>query len=266
MNESIATKIKALPPLPESVREIEKLYNSDDPNIPQLAKIIEKDPMLAANILKIANSPLYNLRREVKNVLQAVSLFGMTTTRALCISASAKQLLKIDTEPYGITPEKFAEISNMQGAFANKWYGKMSIGRKDLIFLCALLQEVGKIIIADEIIKGTELLQFRSDIDSAINTDQVEKSYLDITTPQITAAIFDHWGFDLDMVEAIKLSVNPINENIENEDAVALYIIRKLFPINSPLSERSMNISLKLVEKTKFDLEIFKSTIEEFKQ
>ncbi len=265
MKESIAQKIKALPPLPESIQEINKIYNSNDPSIPDLAKIIEKDPMLTANMLKTANSPLYNLRREVKSVLQAVSLFGLTTTRALCISISAKQLLKVDTEPYGVTPEDFANISNMQGAFANKWYGKINMPRRDFIFLCALLQEVGKIIIADEILKGTELHQFKSEIAISFNTDQVEKSFVDICTAEVTSAIFDHWNFDLEMVEAIKLSVDPINQQIENEDAIALYLIRKLFPINSPLSDRSLNVALKLLEKTKFDADIFKNTAEAMK-
>lgn len=266
MQESIIAKVKSLPPLPKSIHEINAICNGDDPNVGALAKAVEKDPMLVANLLKTANSPLYNLRREVKSVIQAVSLFGMTTTRALCMSISAKQLLKIDIEPYGVTPDEFADISNMQGGFANRWYSKINLARKDFIFLCALLQEVGKIIIADEVVKNNEITQFKSEIATTFNIEQVEKSFTDITTAEVTAEIFDHWGFDEDTVEAIRLSADPINSGIDNEDAIALNVIRKLIPINSPLSERSINIATTILEKTSFDDQAFKSTIEDIKQ
>lgn len=266
MQDSIINKVKSLPPLPKSIQEINAICNGDDPNVAALSKAVEKDPMLVANLLKTANSPLYSLRREVKSVLQAISLFGMTTTRALCMSISAKQLLKIDIEPYGVTPEEFADISNMQGAFANRWYAKINLPRKDFIFLCALLQEVGKIIIADEIVKNNEIAQFKSEIGMAFSIEQVEKTFVDVTTAEVTAEIFDHWGFDTETVEAIRLSADPINQGIENTDAIALHVIRKLIPINSPLSERSINVATSILEKTDFNVDAFKSAIEAIKQ
>lgn len=262
MLEQITSKIKTLPPLPNSFHEINAIYNSDDPNINHLAKVIEKDPMLVADLLKTANSPLYNLRREVKSVLQAVTLFGLSMTRALCVSVSAKTLLKIDIEPYGITPEEFGRISNLQGALAYNWYMKINPARKDFLFLCALLQEVGKIFIADEIVINNETTQFKSEISTAFNIEAVERSYASVTSTEISSAVFNHWGFDKDMVDIVKLSQNPFTQEPSHPDAMALYLIRKAIPINSPLSERSINTALTLAEQSDFDTQIFKSAIE----
>lgn len=263
MLDSIIEKIKTLPPLPKSFHEINAVCNSDDPNVNALAKVIEKDPMLVANLLKIANSPLYSFNHEIKNVLQAVSLFGMTTTRTFCTSISAKKLLNIDIEPYGVSPDEFANISNMQGALANNWYSSIDIGKKDFVFLCALMQDVGKIFIADEVVKNNETTQFKSEIETAFNIDQVEQSFTDITTPEVTAAIFEHWKFDEKMVEAIRLSKNPLQSG--NQEAIALFIIRKAVPINSPLTEKSINVALSILEKTDFNMDTFKKAIDKTK-
>ena len=98
MLENITERIKTLPPLPKSFHEINAICADTNGTINQLAKIIETDPMLVANLLKVANSPLYSFRREIRSVLQAISLFGMSTTRALTTDISIKKLLNVDIE------------------------------------------------------------------------------------------------------------------------------------------------------------------------
>lgn len=265
MTDSISSKINTLPPLPDSFHEINTICNSDEPNINDLAKAVEKDPMLVADLLKAANSPLYSLRSEIKSVLQAVSLFGISMTRALCLSISAKTLLKIDTEPYGINPEEFANISNAQGALANFWYSKVDPKQKDFLFLCALLQEIGKIFIAEHITTIGQTDEFRSKISQTSNIEEIEDSYACVTTAEITASIFNHWRLDERMIEAIKLSKDPINEEVTNKEAIALYIIRKALPVNAPLSEESLELAKSLLEKTQFDVNTFSSCVEKIK-
>lgn len=265
MLDAMISKIKTLPPLPKSFHEINAVCSHEDPNVNELARVIEKDPMLVANLLKIANSPLYCFTHEIKTVLQAVSLFGMTATRSFCTSISAKQLLKIDIEPYGVTPEEFAAISNSQGALANAWYSKINLPKKDLLFLCALMQEVGKIFIADEVVRNNETTQFKSEIEMCMSVEQVEKSFTNVVTAEVTAAIFEHWKFDEEMVDAIRLSRNPVNSGIKNQEAIALFVIRKALPVNAPFSERSVNVALNVLERTDLDVNIFKNTLLEIK-
>lgn len=59
MRELIAGKIQNLPPLPKTVIAINELRNSSDPDNEALLKIIQTDPMIMANILKVSNSAMY---------------------------------------------------------------------------------------------------------------------------------------------------------------------------------------------------------------
>ena len=51
-----------------------------------LAKAIEKDPLLSARLLKLSNGPRYGGRRQVSNLKDAITVLGFRTTRDLAIA------------------------------------------------------------------------------------------------------------------------------------------------------------------------------------
>jgi len=263
MIENIVERIRSLPPLPKSFGQINSICSNPNSGIGDLAKVIEADPMLVANLLKIANSPLYSFHREIKSVLQAISLFGMSTTRSLVTSISVKKLLGVDMEPYGASPEEFVYISSLQSALVMKWYKRVDASRVDDLFLAALLQETGKILIADEIVRNDEVYQFKSEIETAYNIANVEKMYVGSTTAEVTSKIFEHWGFDEKMVNIIRFSDDYEKAEKLRDYSLVLKILKTAVPINSPLSERSVNMAVALLEKEGMDTQLFLDAIQE---
>ena len=94
MNDSIYKHIKALPPLDDTVVKVQAVCSNENSSLGDLAQIIAKDPMLTANILRSANSPLYGFSREITTIEKAVSLFGMATVRGLRSQAPLKRTLR----------------------------------------------------------------------------------------------------------------------------------------------------------------------------
>ena len=111
MNDSIYKHIKALPPLDDTVVKVQAVCSNENSSLGDLAQIIAKDPMLTANILRSANSPLYGFSREITTIEKAVSLFGMATVRGFALSSAVKKNFKINLDPYGITSHDFLNIS-----------------------------------------------------------------------------------------------------------------------------------------------------------
>lgn len=263
MLDQLAERIKSLPPLPKSFHQISVVCNNDNASVHDLALIIEEDPMLVANLLKVANSPLYSFRREIKSVLQAVSLFGMSTTRSLVTDMSIKKLLNVDMAPYGVTPEEFAHISSLQGALMMHWYKRVDPSKIEILFLCALLQETGKILIADEVVKNDETYQFKSEIENSTNVANVEKMFVGTSCSEVTARIFEHWKFDDFMVQSIRYADNLENAPIEIRPySLALKVVKTAIPINAPLSERSITIAQNLILKENLNEELFASALD----
>ncbi|OHE07001.1 MAG: histidine kinase, partial [Sulfurimonas sp. RIFCSPLOWO2_12_FULL_36_74] len=209
MKSSIIDNVKSLPPLSSTIVNINKIYSDENSTIRDMANVIEHDPMIIANILKIANSPLYGFGREIKNPAQAVALFGMNMTRSIAIGNSVRKLLNVDMQPYGVTSDEFAHISSLQATLMLNWYKKIDRHKAEKLYLAAFLQETGKILIASEVIQNDESISFASEVENSNNLAMVEKAYSNATCGEVTALIFKHWGFDSEFIEMIKYSDNP---------------------------------------------------------
>ncbi|MDO9057250.1 MAG: HDOD domain-containing protein [Sulfuricurvum sp.] len=263
MKSSIINSIKSLPPLPKTVIDMQRICNDPESSINDLIKTVEHDPMIVANLLKAANSPLYSFRREILNVGQAVSLFGMSMTRSIGLGNSVRKLLNVDMEPYGISSDRFAEISSMQAALIHEWYMKIDRAKADKLFLASFLQETGKIIIASDVIQEDLATNFKADIDSAIDIASVERSYVQESTASVTAAIFTHWNFDKEFVEMIQFSDTPEEAPEEvKEYSTALNIIKTILPINNPFGEHGISYGLKKAEEAGYDIAKLQASID----
>jgi len=263
MKSSIADSIKSLPPLSKTIADINEVYADEEAGLGELAKVIEQDPMIVANILKAANSPLYGFGKEIRNVSQAVSLFGMGMTRSIALGNSVKKLLNVDMQPYGITSDRFAEISSMQATLMNKWYSQIDKKKAEKLYLAAFLQETGKILIASDIIEEDEEISFKSEIALSTNLAQVEKSYINVSSAEVTALIFEHWGFDDEFVEMIRFSDNPAAAPSEvMEYATALNIVKTVLAVNKPFSEQSINFGLRKARDAGYDYELLEDVID----
>ncbi len=264
MKSSIIDSIKSLPPLSKTIADVNAVYADENSGIVDLAKAIESDPMIVANLLKAANSPLYGFGKEIINATQAVSLFGMSMTRSIVLGNSVRKLLNVDMQPYGITSEKFAEISSLQAALILKWYRKIDAKKADKLYLAAFLQETGKILISSDIIQQEETTSFASEVEMSNNLAVVEKSYVDVTSAEVTAEVFQHWGFNKEFIKMIKYADNPAlaPEDIK-EFSTALNIVKSIVSINKPFSEVSIKIGLKKASDAGYNYEILEDVVDD---
>jgi len=264
MKSSLVESIKSLPALPKTIVEMQQVCANPDAAINDLVGVVEKDPMIVANLLKAANSPLYCFGKEIKNVSQAVSLFGMSMTRSIAIGNSVRKLLNVDMEPYGITSEKFADISNQQAVLMHNWYSKIDRKKMENLFLASFLQETGKIIIASDIIKEDLLFNFKSEIETSNNIPQVEFSYVEETTATVTAAIFEHWKFDETFVDMIRFSDTYAKAPEEiKEYSTALNIVKTIAPVNGPFSDQAITFGLRKAHDAGYDHEMLEDVVDE---
>lgn len=80
--------VDKLPTAPEIAQKMLVLVNKDDVDFRALASMIEKDPSLAARLLRLANSALFAARSKVSSVNQAVMMLGAKRVRELVLGLS----------------------------------------------------------------------------------------------------------------------------------------------------------------------------------
>jgi HD-like signal output (HDOD) protein len=258
MNEHIIKEIKALPPLPKSVMEIQRIANDPNSSISDMIKVVKEDPMLTANLLKAANSPLYGFTRQIKSVDQAVSLFGMATVKGFAISFAIKNTLKFDLSAYGINEDQFHNVSAKRNAITLLWYKK---NRKylDVLATDSFLIDIGAVIISIVLNKLGKANEFKANLNPE-NRDELEKKYIGMTTSKINAQIFTHWGFSEDLIEAMKNLDNP-NGKYEKESA-SLLTLKNLINLLNGYNEENEKKAIETAKKYELDTEALKLAIE----
>ncbi|GAX87295.1 conserved hypothetical protein [Lebetimonas natsushimae] len=258
MNEHILKEIKALPPLPKSIMEIQRITNNPNSSISDLVKVVKEDPMLTANLLKAANSPLYGFTRQIKNVDQAVSLFGMATVKGFAISFAIKNTLKFDLSAYGISEDQFHDVSAKRNAVTLLWYKK---NRKylDILATDSFLIDIGAVIISVVLSNLDKVDEFRTNL-TPENREELEKKFIGMTTAEVNAKIFSHWGFSEDLIESMRNLDNP-NGKYEKESA-SLLTLKNLINLLNGYNEENEKKALEIAKKYELDIESLKLAIE----
>ena len=84
------------PPLmPTTVREAIDLTRNPNSSFIGLSSVIEKDPPLTANLLKLANSPLYGARDRVGGLRMALTRIGLNGIREVLMIAAMADVLVV---------------------------------------------------------------------------------------------------------------------------------------------------------------------------
>lgn len=263
MTEEILKKIKQLPPLPKSTMQIEAVYQDPDSSFNDMVKILEKDPLLTADILKAANSPFYGFSREINAISQAVGLFGMGTVRGFALASIVKKSFNLDLAPYDITNEMFSALSKKQHGLMTSWYIRKENRLLGVLSPAAFLVEIGKVLIAQQIIADGKQAEFAEALKELQDVEAAEREIVGVDTPEVSATIFAQWKFEEGLVDVIRNCQNPDKAAEEDKrPAQILHVVRTAVPINGLITDDSVATAKELISKYSLDLESFEKAIE----
>ncbi|MEA3521392.1 MAG: HDOD domain-containing protein [Campylobacterota bacterium] len=267
MNNSILQQIKQLPPLPETAIKIESVYRDPESTFADMVSILEKDPLLTADILKSANSPLYGFSREITNISQAVSLFGMGTIRGFALASVISNSFSLDLSPYKISNAQYSKRAENQNALITGWYIRKNPKILGILSAAAFLVDIGKVLIARHVIEHNQAGEFTEFLVENSNTIEVEQKFAQTDTAHVSGHIFDHWRFEEALIETIRDSNDPDTSEISDKLAVeSLHVVTTAVTIDGTITPESIQEAKELIAKYGLDLESFETSLANFSE
>lgn len=255
MFENILKKIESLPPLPQTIIDIEEFRKRADKEVDDLIKIIEKDALCVTTLLKVANSSLFGFRSKIETLGRIINLLGMNFTIYVSMQETIKSILTSDLLPYGVGCKEFMKASNLSLSLVNLWLPNSDRVLKDEILLGVLLQESGKFILAEIIVNRDLTKEFTKRLQIGTNVVNVEKELIGITTSRITAQIFRYWKLSENLIKMIEFA-DDIDECEEEykKKAQILDVVKTICNICSTFSEESIKKGIEKAEKYGLDV------------
>jgi len=83
--ESFRFDDASLPTMPDAVRHLQKALSNSAVDVGWLSSVLQRDPVLAARIIRVANCPVYRTIQPVECVADAVMRIGLTQTRNVAL-------------------------------------------------------------------------------------------------------------------------------------------------------------------------------------
>jgi HD-like signal output (HDOD) protein len=87
-----------LPTLPEVALKIRETAGDRDVSVQRLAKVIAADPALSAQLIKIANSPMFRAVRPIEDLTHAISRMGVVYAANLATGLAMKHMFQATSD------------------------------------------------------------------------------------------------------------------------------------------------------------------------
>ncbi len=190
--------IKNLPPFPAVALQLMGLLDSDVP-VKDVVKLLRMDPALSAEILRVSNSPLYGLSRNVDSVSHAVVVLGGDAVKRLALTVALGRFTQNFMNHKGLRrcwdhSVACALIAEDLAEFAGQ--------AKDRAYTAGLLHDVGRLaLLACYPNEYENLLAVASENDFDFRT--TEKKLFEIDHCSAGHWLCTSWNLPSDMTEAI---------------------------------------------------------------
>ncbi len=217
----IKEDIGKIKPLSQTAMRLISVVADPDHTMEQVASIVESDPVLTGNVLRVVNSAAFGLSARISAVSRAVPYTGDNMVVGLALHLCAGKVFNHPLEGY--ESERGALWRHcLFTAIASREIARFSGGKADpeSAYTAGILHDIGKAALsgalggyARDIVKMADSQQspdFASGEQDSVGTDHCE----------VGAAIADHWSLPELLKEVISFHHTPGQASEENRHLV----------------------------------------------
>lgn len=188
---------------PDSVAAIMEIIDDPVVSAEKLLPVIERDPGLAAGLLKLCNSSLFNVRRIIGTPREALVMVGNLAFARLCFVLSLEPMLHRHLPGYELDLDELWKHSLATAYGASFLMGVTgSPEQRDRAFTAGLLHDIGKLVL-DRALSD-------SDAEAGAEvTPELERRRTGFDHAAAGAALLESWELPEIMVEAVRCHHAP---------------------------------------------------------
>jgi HD-like signal output (HDOD) protein len=206
--EYIADRISKLLAFPFTATKVMSLSNNDTSGAKQLAQVINADPTISAQILKVANSVFFaSLNRRINSIHDAIVRIGFSETKRIVSSMAIMNMFDRKLHNAGFDRTEFWYHSIACAIISERIARKGAFVNPDEAFLSGLLHDLG-ILLFDEYFPQLLCKLIESTSENASSFVAEEKSMMSITHIDVTSTLFEKWKLPTNITKSISKKEN----------------------------------------------------------
>ena len=189
-------QVGELPTLPHVVQKLASMIGRPNISAEEIGALIEKDQVLSAKVLRLANSPFYGFPSRIASVAHAVVVLGLSVVKGLTLCATAFDMMKNagmnDLWRHSLGVAMTAHILGAKAGMKNP----------EEVFVGGLLHDIGKVVlyvkwpdVGQQITAATK--------DSSRSLMDTERELFDVTHADVGGWLATAWHLPTSLREPI---------------------------------------------------------------
>ncbi|HJW73753.1 MAG TPA: HDOD domain-containing protein [Geothrix sp.] len=217
--QELIANLGDLPPLPQVASQVLRISADPDASAEDLRKVISMDQALTSQILKISNSAMFGMVREVTTLTQAIMTLGFSTIKSVVIASSAKNLYHRGT--VGLQERLIWEHA-LVSAIASRAFAKsLRFARVEEAFIGGLMHDIGKSVMGVKFPERYSTL-LRTVYNDKVNALELELDTFGFDHAMVGEALVGKWNLATSLQSAVRWHHDPIHSEGDHQTLAAI--------------------------------------------
>ena len=175
-----------------------------------IANEIAKDPLIAAQVLRLANSIYYQFPSSIDSIPRAIAVIGTEDLRNLVLMLSLVNASRNDVAMSSVNIEYIWQHGLFVGLLAGEFskYLSTPLHNSDRLFIAGVLHEIGRIIFSFKVPEQyARLVNSIQDLRQPFY--ELEKKHLGFAHNDVSSMLLQNWNFPRSLIEIVKFQYQP---------------------------------------------------------
>ncbi len=212
IEQRLITAVDRMPAFPKSVQRVLELTRDINVEPKAIVEVLEKDPVMAARILKTINSAFYGLPRQVSSVGHAVVMLGINTIKNMALAITTAGMLPARNEA-GFDTGDYLQHSLTVAGLSRLVALRTGSAEPGEAYIAGLLHDFGKVVFAVNLPAEFRAALAMAD-QEAISLHLAEQRILGVDHTRAGAMLVNKWQFPEVLGQAIGAHHSALEDDL----------------------------------------------------
>jgi len=245
---------KAVPRLPTVIPKLLRSLRDPDSSVKDYVEIVNKDPVMSAAVLKLANSVYFNpIGARINEIERAIVKLGIEGLRSVLSAAVMQPIIQRESAYFSLCGQKMW-MHSLNCAVACELIAEHRNIEKFKVYVMGLVHDIGKITIFSELCK-----QFKK------NGEEVKPGYnafvppMKILSPAISYWVAKDWELPTEIIKALAEQVNLQDGTKVSPYAHILYQSNMAAEVYAAIYKNNENLAMTILEQLNLPMDLYKN-------
>jgi HD-like signal output (HDOD) protein len=239
-DQELSQSVDQLPPVVSVIRRLLAVMRDPNSEVGDIARLVRADTAIAAQTLRLANSPHFGLHERVGSVEEAIQHVGINEITRMVSALGARQVVSRELPVYRLSASLHWQHALAVAAAGEQVAARYALNA-DVVYLAGLLHTVGlvalnNIAVARGLPARPENMPLR----------EWEQEQFGAENPEVAARVMRGWNFPEELAQAVATRYTVPKRESMGRPGAALFLaslIAEKIPAGLPVEQGIFQLS-----------------------